>query len=74
MVGNGTGRMSTDDKGTILNQIMSDFNADKQVPDDDKHIFDSLLNLPNFSGDGEWGFDPEAVWDCLRDIFPDLWN
>ena len=73
VVGNKGGELTADDKGTILNQMMSDYNADKQVPDEDKHAFDSFFDLSNFSGNNDWGFDPEAVWDCLRDIFPDLW-
>jgi len=71
-----TGRsdeLTTDSKAQILNQVMGDFNADPQIPNSDKNIFETLLNLPNYSTTNQWGFDADAIWDCLLEIFPDLW-
>lgn len=72
-----TGRsdeITADAKVEMLNHVMADFHADAQVPNADKNIFDTLLNLPNYSTTNQWGFDPDAVWDCLLEIFPDLWD
>ena len=48
--------------------------SNPNVTENDKKIFETLLNLNNVVGKTEWGFDLEAAWDCLKDIFSDLWN
>ncbi|CAG9812038.1 unnamed protein product [Chironomus riparius] len=65
---------STEENPNILIEAFEYLKSNPNVTNDDRDIFEALLNLHTVEGKTEWGFDIDAAWECLKEIFSDLWN
>jgi len=60
---------SAEDNSDILIQACQYLRADLNLTDSDHEIFETILNLENINKKSEFGFDLDAAWECIKDMF-----
>lgn len=60
---------SAEDNSEILIQACQYLRADLNLTDSDHEIFETILNLENINQKSEFGFDLDAAWECIKDMF-----
>lgn len=65
---------SADDEPNYLVEALAFLSSNPNVTEKDRSLFETLLNLQRIEYRTDWGFDFDSAWECLKEIFRDLWD
>jgi hypothetical protein len=65
---------SAEDNSEILILACQELGSNPDLSDSDREVFETILNLEKIDPKSEFGFDLDAAWECIKDMFSDLYD